>query len=428
MKRRDWDGYFASLIGDSGTCVPGLAVLAYAGGREVYRFAGGIRRMAGAQTWPMTEDSRFRMASVSKMFTVFTIMQLAEAGKLSLDEDVSEYLGFRLRHPSYPDVPVTLRQLASHTSGLRDGKVYSIPPSVSVRAFFTPGSSYWEGGAHFAPAGQAPGAYFTYCNLNYGLLGTVIEAVTGQRFDQYQKTHILKDLACRADYVSGNLEAPEFARLGTIYRKQDRRGRWEEKGPWQGIMDDFGGVQPPRETLSLQNPYAQDVCQTYDLAGYQPGTNATIFSPQGGLRLSLEELGHVLAMLLHDGRYAGRQVLRPASLQAMFSPQWTYDGHNGDTCGQTLLTYGLGEFFVDGRGPARCCRTKAIDLWGHTGQAFGLLSGLFIRPGTGSGFAYVMNGEALAEDDDPRSAGQFSRNYIWEEKVMDGLCRLIDGL
>lgn len=428
MKRRDWDGYFASLIGDSGTCVPGLAVLAYAGGREVYRFAGGVRRMAGAQTWPMTEDSRFRMASVSKMFTVFTIMQLAEAGKLSLDEDVSEYLGFRLRHPSYPDVPITLRSLASHTSGLRDGKVYSIPPSVGVRAFFRPGSPYWEGGAHFAPAGQMPGIYFTYCNLNYGLLGTVIEAVTGQRFDQYQKTHILKDLDCRADYVPGNLEAPEFARLGTIYRKQDRQGRWEEKGPWQGIMDDFGGVQPPRETLSLQNPYAQDVCQTYDLAGYQPGTNATIFSPQGGLRLSLEELGHVLAMLLHDGRYAGRQVLRPASFQAMFSPQWTYDGHNGDTCGQTLLTYGLGEFFVDGRGPARCCRTKAIDLWGHTGQAFGLLSGLFIRSGTGSGFAYVMNGEALAEDDDPRSAGQFSRNYIWEEKVMDGLCRLIDGL
>lgn len=428
MKRRDWDGYFASLIGDSGTCVPGLAVLAYAGGREVYRFAGGVRRMAGAQTWPMTEDSRFRMASVSKMFTVFTIMQLAEAGKLSLDEDVSEYLGFRLRHPSYPDVPITLRSLASHTSGLCDGKVYSIPPSVGVRAFFRPGSPYWEGGAHFAPAGQMPGIYFTYCNLNYGLLGTVIEAVTGQRFDQYQKTHILKDLDCRADYVPGNLEAPEFARLGTIYRKQDRQGRWEEKGPWQGIMDDFGGVQPPRETLSLQNPYAQDVCQTYDLAGYQPGTNATIFSPQGGLRLSLEELGHVLAMLLHDGRYAGRQVLRPASLQAMFSSQWTYDGHNGDTCGQTLLTYGLGEFFVDGRGPARCCRTKAIDLWGHTGQAFGLLSGLFIRPGTGSGFAYVMNGEALAEDDDPRSAGQFSRNYIWEEKVMDGLCRLIDGL
>ncbi|WP_204365359.1 serine hydrolase domain-containing protein [Megasphaera sp. NM10] len=319
MNRTDWDAYFASLIGDTGTGVPGLAVLAYADGREVYRFAAGVRRVDGERSWPMTVDSRFRMASVSKMFTVFTLMELAEAGKLSLDDDVSQYLGFRLRHPSYPDVPITLRMLASHTSGLRDGRVYSIPPSVRVKAFFTPGSPYWEDGAHFAPAGQAPGIYFTYCNLNYGLLGTVIEAVTGQRFDRYQKAHILAALDCRADYVPGNLEAAEFAKLGTVYLKRDSQGRWDEQGPWQGTIDDFGGVQPEREALALQNPYAQDVCQTYDLAAYRPGTNATIFSPQGGLRLSLEELGHVLAMMIQGGRYQDRPVLAPSSLQAMFS-------------------------------------------------------------------------------------------------------------
>lgn len=224
MNRTDWDAYFASLIGDTGTGVPGLAVLAYADGHEVYRFAAGVRCMDGERSWPMTVDSRFRMASVSKMFTVFTLMELAEAGKLFLDDDVSQYLGFRLRHPSYPDVPITLRMLASHTSGLRDGRVYSIPPSVHVKAFFTPGSPYWEDGAHFAPAGQAPGVYFTYCNLNYGLLGTVIEAVTGQRFDRYQKAHILAALDCRADYVPGNLEAAEFAKLGTVYLKRDSQG------------------------------------------------------------------------------------------------------------------------------------------------------------------------------------------------------------
>lgn len=113
MNRTDWDAYFASLIGDTGTGVPGLAVLAYADGHEVYRFAAGVRRVDGERSWPMTADSRFRMASVSKMFTVFTLMELAEAGKLSLDDDVSQYLGFRLRHPSYPDVPITLRMLAS---------------------------------------------------------------------------------------------------------------------------------------------------------------------------------------------------------------------------------------------------------------------------------------------------------------------------
>lgn len=420
MKFDDWDAYFSSLIGDDLLQVPGLALLVYHEGREVYRFTGGFRRFQ-PKSLPMTADSRFRIASVSKMFTIFTLLQLAERGRLSLDDDVSRYLGFRLRHPAHDDIPLTLRMLASHTSGLRDGRVYSIPPAVSVEAFFKPGSPYWENGQHFAPPEEVPRQYFTYCNLNYGLLGTVIEAVTGQRFDDYQKAHLLKDLDCLADYVPGNLLADEFEKLGTIY------GKDEEQGRWIGRMDDFKGHQPERDTIALQNPYDEAVCQIYELAGYQPGTNATLFSPQGGLRLSLDEMGQTLEMILHDGVYRGRRILQASSLREMFSPQWTYDGHNGDTCGQTIFTYGLGEFGVDGDGPARPCREKEISLWGHTGQAFGLLSGLFVIPGTRSGFAYVMNGEGMAEED-PGSCGSFSTNYIWEERVLDGLCRFIDGL
>lgn len=420
MKKDDGDAYFSSLIGEGLFQVPGLAFLVYHEGREVYRFLGGVRRFQ-PDLLPMTADSRFRMASVSKMFTVFTLMQLVEEGKISLDDDVSLYLGFRLRHPAHDDIPLTLRMLASHTSGLRDGKVYSIPPAVGVDEFFKAGSPYWEGGAHFAPPGEVPGRYFTYCNLNYGLLGTIIEAVTGERFDRYQKAHIFKDLACKADYVPGNLSADEFEKLGTIYGKDG------ESGPWQGRMDEFEGRQPQRDTIALQNPYDETVCQTYELAGYRPGTNATFFSPQGGLRLSLAEMGQTLEMILHDGIYQGRRVLQASSLEEMIRPQWTYDGHNGDTCGQTIFSYGLGEFFVDGKGPARPCREREISLWGHTGQAFGLLSGLFVIPETKSGFAYVMNGQGISEED-PRSLGSFSTNYIWEEKVLDGLCRFIDGL
>lgn len=416
----DWNNYFSSLIGDGAFQVPALALVVYHEGQEVYRFAGGIRRFR-PDPLPMTADSRFRIASVSKMFTVFTLMQFVEEGVLSLDDDVSYYLGFRLRHPAYDDIPLTLRMLASHTSGLRDGKVYSIPPSVGVEAFFKAGSPYWEEGRHFAPTGEMPGQYFTYCNLNYGLLGTVIEAVTGQRFDHYQKEHILKDLDCRGDYVPGNLTEAEFEKLGTIYRKNS------EGGSWQGSIDDFEGRQPEKETVALQNPYAETVCQTYKLDGYRPGTNGTFFSPQGGLRLSIAEMGQTLEMILHDGAYRGRQILKPSSLREMFRPQWQYDGHNGNTCGQTIFSYGLGAFWVDGSGPARPCREKVYSLWGHTGQAFGLLSGLFVIPGTKSGFAYVMNGEGISEED-PRSLGSFSTNYIWEEKVLDGLCRFIDGL
>ena len=125
-------------------------------------------------------------------------------------------------------------------------------------------------------------------------------------------------------------------------------------------MDDFKGHQPERDTIALQNPYDEAVCQIYELAGYQPGTNATLFSPQGGLRLSLDEMGQTLEMILHDGVYRGRRILQASSLREMFSPQWTYDGHNGDTCGQTIFTYGLGEFGVDGDGPAGRAREEIL--------------------------------------------------------------------
>jgi len=81
------------------------------------------------------------------MFTVFTVMQLCEQGKLDLDADVSEYLGFNLRNPNYPNKPITVRMLAAHTSSLRDGKIYSILPEVSVQEFFKPNGKFYESGA-----------------------------------------------------------------------------------------------------------------------------------------------------------------------------------------------------------------------------------------------------------------------------------------
>ena len=65
---------------------------------------------------PLIRNTRLRVASVSKMFTVFGVMQLVEAGKIDLDEDVSRYLGFELRNPNFPDEKITVRMLASHTS------------------------------------------------------------------------------------------------------------------------------------------------------------------------------------------------------------------------------------------------------------------------------------------------------------------------
>ena len=421
------DRELEAMIGDTGTCVPGLGVIAYRDGREVYsRFLG--RRRIGKRTeddLPMERDSRFRVASVSKMFTVFTIMQLVEAGRLELDSDVGELLGFNLRNPNYPDIPITVRMLASHTSSIRDGRVYSIPPEKGLVEFFSPSGEYWEEGAHFAPEGQAPVEFFEYCNLNYGLLGTIIEVVTGERFDLYQKSHILAELDIHGDYVPGNFSPEEFEKLGTVYRKRDASGRWDENGPWHGAADDYRGIRPLEDTVMLQNPYKEDAQDTCSLKDYESGRNATIFSPTGGLRISCEELAHALEMLMNEGNFRGRRILSPVSVKQMMGREWIYssESRNGCTCGGAILSYGLGMYQIDGGSSARLCRDFEVDLVGHTGEAFGLFSMLCLRPGTKDGFLYVMNGEAVEEDVDLRSRGRFSGNYVWEENLADAVCR-----
>ena len=426
----DLDAKLSAMIGESGIKVPGLGVIIYKGGREIYsRFLGSrtISNDTPKKNQPVTRDTRFRAASVSKMFTIFSVMQLVERGKIFLDEDAGKYLDFPLRNPACPQKKITVRMLASHTSSLRDGKIYSIPPNFSVEEFFSPHGKFWEDGAHFAPADEKIGEYFTYSNLNYGLLGTILEAVTGQRFDRYQKENLFAQLDIEADYLPGNFSPQEFTTLGTTYQKKNLRGQWDEYGAWFGKADDYSGVQPARDTIRLQNPYAENFQGVYSLKDYRVGTNATIFSPQGGLRISFEELSHALEMMMNGGLYRGRHVLRGESLATMFKPQWIYDSRkkNGRPYGGAILNYGLGTYFIDGKSSARVCREREINLVGHTGAAFGLLSGIFFRPHTKDGFVYMMNGEAIEEDVDPRSFGEFSGNYIWEERLMDALIHLL---
>ena len=123
------------------------------------------------------------------------------------------------------------------------------------------------------------------------------------------------------------------------------------------------------------------------------------------------------------------QRRRPALNAELFRPRWVFDPvkKNGDTYDGTMLNYGLGEYRIYGDSSGRVCRDYAIDLAGHTGEAYGLLSGMLHRPGTKDGFVYAFNGVGMDPDEDPRSTGQFSGKYIWEERIMDAVCRALWG-
>ncbi|MBR6818816.1 MAG: beta-lactamase family protein, partial [Acidaminococcaceae bacterium] len=137
---RKLDAALADMIGGYGEKVPGLAVIVYKNGKEVYRNMMGNRFLSPRnKNWnlPVTSDSRFRVASISKVFTATGYMQLVEEGKINLDEDVSRYLGFTLRNPGYPNKAITSRMLLSHTSSIRDYPTPYVPFKSNVKSFFT---------------------------------------------------------------------------------------------------------------------------------------------------------------------------------------------------------------------------------------------------------------------------------------------------
>ncbi|MFQ9521054.1 MAG: serine hydrolase domain-containing protein [Turicibacter sp.] len=129
----------------------------------------------------MTVDHQFQIASVSKSFVAVSILQLVEAGKLTLDQTIDKY---------FPDMPnaelITIHQLLTHTSGLYSGDDltnYSQVTTVDeiIAPAFKSSNLYYE----------EPGTYSIYSNLGYDVLGAIIEQVSGQTYADYIEEHVL---------------------------------------------------------------------------------------------------------------------------------------------------------------------------------------------------------------------------------------------
>jgi CubicO group peptidase (beta-lactamase class C family) len=413
----DLDGALARIAATPGAQLAGLAVAVAVEGALVYAGYFGHRRIGAdlARSLPVTPATRFRVASVSKTTVALGVMRLVEQGRLDLDADVSGCLGFTLRNPHYPDDAITPRMLLTHTASLRDGEVYAFPPGAALADAFRPGSSYWEAGAHFAAPQSgldlAPGRFFTYSNLGYGVLGTLIECVSGERFDRYMARHVLEPLGLGATFNVRSLPAADLDNVATLYRKQCA-GVWDADGPWCAQVDDYGG-QPPPPLPGL------DDCEI--------GTNGTIFSPAGGLRASLRELVQLQQWLLAGSRGEDTPVVSSATIRAMMTEQWRYSAaaNNGEPYGGLMRAFGLGLHHLTGSagdagGPGDRMVAGRSDLqwWGHMGDAYGLLSAMLCDPVRQTGIVYIISGVAR----DPETyKGAYSAFYRWEEQIQTAI-------
>ncbi len=149
---------------------------------------------------PMTPQTKFRMASHSKMFTAIAIMQLREEGKIRLDDPVAKHLPwFKVKPAGDDDTPITIEQLLTHTSGLQReaGDHWSsndFPTREEVKALMA------DRQAAFGPSTR-----WKYSNLAYTVAGMVIEAVSGMTWADYLQQNIFGPLGMSSSSVDKNV-------------------------------------------------------------------------------------------------------------------------------------------------------------------------------------------------------------------------------
>ena len=335
------DEKIQSLMAENRTA--GMAVVMVKGGKAIYEKAFGFRDKDTREALDINDV--FRIASISKSFSGMSIMQLVEAGKISLDDDVNDILGMDIRNPRYPDAPVTIKMLLSHSSGMKDGGHYRDLEYVDKTRtnIATIRDKAW--------LGYPPGKGYKYCNRAFNIIGLVIEKVSGERFDEYVLNHILKPIG--ANNAGFNLDTLDKSRIVKLYSYDKKRDR-----------------------LSSSGGYVRDNENKVEKGIYRLGVDACYWSPTGGMKISAPDLVKWM-MTLSNGGVApnGNRIISEAGCKMLLTPVIP-----GDPGTQYCLATRIETRFVEGK-----------KLIGHTGSAHGLYSCMYFCPEEDWGFVCICS-------------------------------------
>jgi len=313
--------------------VVGFSVAVVKKGEIVYKNSFGLKDVESNST--LTDNSLFRIASISKSFSATSIMQLVEAGKLALDDDFSKLVGFKVRNPKYPETVITLKMALSHTSSLNDSQGYFNLDVINPGKNPDWAKCYND---------YEPGAGYQYCNLNYNMVGAIIEKVSGERFDTYVKQHVLNPLGLYGGYNVDSLDATRFV---TLYEYDSK--------------------------LKTFNASPSAYNRNKALQDYVMGYSTPSFSPTGGMKISATDLAKYMMMHMNYGKSKGVRVMSKKSSKLM------------QTKVSDEESYGLAIEGTDKLIPGKSMK-------GHTGSAYGLYSAMFFQPKEKFGIVVITNG------------------------------------
>lgn len=308
---------------------------------------------------PYTTTTVQPIASVSKLFIGMAVMKAIEQGLLTLDTDINSVLPFRIQHPYTPEIPITVKHLVTHTSGITDNPVaykktylynkpvqednpiYSVLKSKGYGAegkdttlgaflqdYLNTSGTYYSGRNFNKPG---PGKSYDYSNIGSDLAAWLIELKSGISFAQYTQQHILQPL--QMTHTTWSTAIADQANLATLY-------------------------------TGLKVPYPKYSSVTY---------------PDGGLTTSCHELGLFLKENI-AGQQGKGKILSPASYATMLQPAFSdsYKPKNIDP-GEP----NIGVFYA----------MKKNGIIGHSGSDGGVTAFLFFNPAKGYGMLLITNTE-----------------------------------
>ena len=307
----------------------------------------------------VNEYTCFRIASVTKWVTAIGLMKLYDQGKLDLDKDISLYLGFQVRNPAFPDIPITARMLMTHTS-----------------SFSADASNYHPDWARIGKKGYdplfnesvKPGTKYVYADYNGALFGCLIEAISKKSVQNYMNENVFMPLGLKAAY------SPVFLPAGT------------------SVMD---LLNPEGKTaISVK----KDRNRTYNNKADPKGNNGYTV---GKLYINADSLTKLAQMMYFGGELNGIRILKEETVHLMESDQ---------------------PFVAESPYGLSTVRLKQFDrgIWfGHQGRYSGLSSNVYYQRQTGITIALIMDGyNYLLEDNIVMPAVTLLKNM---EKI-ENLC------
>ena len=215
-----------------------------------------------------------------------------------------------------------------------------------------------------------------------------MEAITGERFDEWMRNNLFVYLGISGGFNIYELE--HIDRLAVLYRN--------------GIAqsDNYGGVNPAAPNWDE----------------YVPGENAILFSPQGGLRISSKDLAKFLEVLIGGTYTIGSDIVNIlGGPDDMVDPVWTFNGTNGNNYYGLFNEWGLGVHSITNT-PGEDVVLEGLNMKGHPGEAYGLLSDFYIDTDSPYGFAFMTNGYYPGGS---YEWGNQSSFYTVEEAVFEAL-------